>query len=85
MTAIDAAKREPVQGELRVLIDLGIWMLLRFVPAAGDHSARTAWLPVQRSGLQDAWHALRCAVYSPRLAPGASPGSSVAADPHPPE
>ena len=59
-------------GALRVTIDLGPWMLLRFTPEDGG-SAR--WLPVQRAGLEAQWHALRCAVYSPaqRPAPGRSP------------
>jgi hypothetical protein len=38
-------------------------MLLNFTP---DAAARTSWLPVQRLGLETQWHALRCAVYSPR-------------------
>jgi hypothetical protein len=40
-------------------------MLLRFTP---DAPARMTWLPVQRRGLEAQWHALRCAVYSPRPA-----------------
>ncbi len=50
-------------GELRVAIDLGPWMLLRFSP---EGQRRSHWLPVQRLGLEAQWHALRCAVYSPR-------------------
>ena len=50
-------------GDLRVAIDPGPWMLLRFMPS---DSVRTRWLPVQRRGLEAAWHLLRCAVYSPR-------------------
>jgi hypothetical protein len=57
---------EPWVGELRVAIDLGPWMLLRFTPDAGVMSAAPTWLPVQRRGLEPQWHALRCAVYSPR-------------------
>lgn len=53
-------------GELTVAIDLGPWMLLRFTPAG---ERRFGWLPVQRRGLESQWHALRCAVYSPRPAP----------------
>ena len=59
---------EPVAGDLIVAIDLGPWMLLRFSPSALDARPRTTWLPVQRSGLESQWHALRCAVYSPRPA-----------------
>lgn len=59
-------------GELQVAIDLGPWMLLRFSASLPDSCARarTLWLPVQRRGLEGEWHALRCAVYSPRLAHG---------------
>jgi hypothetical protein len=57
---------EPRVGELRVAIDLGPWMLLRFTPDAGATGAAPTWLPVQRRGLEPHWHALRCAVYSPR-------------------
>ncbi|HWI10361.1 MAG TPA: hypothetical protein VNU48_03440 [Burkholderiaceae bacterium] len=61
---------EPAPGELHVAIDLGRWMLLRFIPAA-PAGAPAIWLPVQRSGLESQWHALRCAVYAPRPIPGA--------------
>ena len=57
---------EPVPGELSVVIDWGAWMLLRFSPAAPGSHQRSAWLPVQRGGIAPHWHALRCAVYSPR-------------------
>jgi len=51
-------------GDLLVAVDLGVWMLLRFVPAAAAGRAR--WVAVQRRGLEPQWHALRCAVYAPR-------------------
>ena len=54
-----------VAGELTVVIDLGPWMLLRFAPGG---SAQAVWLPARRRGLETQWHALRCAVYSPRPA-----------------
>ena len=57
-------------GELHVAIDLGAWMLLRYVVARPGARRRTVWLPVQRCGLEAQWHALRCAVYSPRPALG---------------
>jgi len=57
---------EPVSGDLSVAIDLGAWMLLRFSPALPQARPRSTWLPVQRHGLEAQWHALRCAVYSPR-------------------
>ncbi len=54
---------DAIPGGLSVAIDLGPWMLLRFMPKAGG---RARWLPVQRCGLEAQWHALRCAVYAPR-------------------
>jgi hypothetical protein len=60
----DAAS-DAVPGELGVLLDLGAWMLLRFKPLP---SGKIVWLPVQRRGLEAAWHALRCAVYASRSA-----------------
>ena len=58
---------EASPGALQVAVDLGGWMLLRFMPAA---SARAVWLPVQRLGLESQWHALRCSVYAPQPVPG---------------
>jgi len=63
---LGAASGEPVAGELRVEIDLGPWMLLRFTPADPAERPRRCWLPVQRAGLEAQWHALRCAVHAPR-------------------
>jgi hypothetical protein len=61
----ESAGHEPWVGDLAVAIDVGPWMLLRFRPEGGVRGAPT-WLPVQRRGLEPHWHALRCAVYSPR-------------------
>jgi hypothetical protein len=69
-------------GNLTIALDLGPWMLLRF-----DHDARppgaprTAWLPVQRMGLEAQWHGLRCAVYCARPALGTDAGPNSAAGP----
>jgi len=55
-------------GTLEVAMDLGGFLLLRLVGEART----TAWLPVQRRGVEDQWHGLRCAAYSrPPLAPSA--------------
>ena len=62
----------PAAVELSVAIDVGAWLLLR-LRAAADGPRRTrhaSWLPVQRRGHEVHWHALRCAVYSPRPASG---------------
>ena len=52
---------EPVRGIATVALDLGGWMLLRFVT---EGSGRVAWLPAERRGDPSGWHALRCALYS---------------------
>lgn len=62
-------------GELLVALDLGAWMLLRFVAGAPGGHAR--WIPIQRHGLEPHWHALRCAVYGPRPR---RPADAVTAD-----
>lgn len=59
---------EPIAGEVEVCLDLGGWMLLRFIPAAKRTGVRSVWLPVQRSEVNTRWHALRCAIYSSRPA-----------------
>jgi len=68
--AAAAAPVDATAGEVDVALDLGAWMLLRFRPVPAALRTRPArWLPVQRRGLEAQWHALRCAVYSPRPAP----------------
>ena len=68
--AAAAAQIDAVAGEIDVALDFGGWMLLRFRPISVAPRARISrWLPVQRHGLEAHWHALRCAVYSPRPAP----------------
>ena len=62
---------EPMGGDMTVALDLGIWMLLRFDPAACAAWTQPVWLPAQRRGIEAQWHALRCALYAPRPAPGA--------------
>ena len=57
---------DAVPGRLAVAIDLGGWMLLRFTEGEAAPDRATAWIPAQRRGLEAQWHALRCAVYSPR-------------------
>jgi hypothetical protein len=65
------AQGQPVDlekaGHLQVVIDLGPWMLLRFI--ADEPRMRPTWLPVQALGIRPHWHALRCAVHAPRRRP----------------
>ena len=57
-------------GSVEVAIDLGSFMLLSFRPElAFARPGERRWLPAQRWGHEHHWHALRCAVYSPRAAP----------------
>ncbi len=68
---------EAVVGDLHVAIDLGVWMLLRFVPVSVSTSEavrrRAVWLPAQRWGAENQWHAFRVSVHAPRPAPTEDP------------
>jgi hypothetical protein len=57
---------EPGSGRLGPAVDLGGWMLLRFDHEPASRRRLPVWIGVQRRGLEREWHALRCAVYSPR-------------------
>jgi len=64
-------------GDVAVVMDLGPWMLLRFdAPPDESYKRCRRWLALERRELGPQWHALRCAVYSPR--PDAPSGSRVA-------
>lgn len=58
------------EGDLRVMLDTGGWMLLRWREPQAPAWRRAAWMPVGRRGLGSAWNRLRAAVYSPRPASG---------------
>ena len=68
-----SAPDHAVPADLTAVIDLGPWMLLRFKPVEKAARMPVGWLPVQRRGIETQWHGLRCAIYSPRPAPGADP------------
>ena len=70
----------PAPGDLSVALDLGSFLLLRFVAEGRSGPGAARWIPVGRRGLEHEWHAFRCAVYSPRPAAG-----STAADPRLPD
>jgi hypothetical protein len=74
--------RELRAGAVVVALDIGAWMLLKFRPDEAPASAGRRWVPVHRGSAGMHWHALRCAVYSPRPAPGEPP---AAASPTPSE
>ena len=56
--------KEPATGMLRVTIDLGAWMLLRFVPA--DTARRVTWLAASRRQAAGAWPQWRAALLARR-------------------
>ena len=68
-----------VPGRLDVAVDLGSFLLLRFVPAGRSGLVASRWIPVGRAGLEPQWHAFRCAVHSP-----SAPAGLLAADPRRP-
>jgi hypothetical protein len=72
---------EPWSGRVDVSLDLGAWMLLRFEHDAAMGRKRSMWVPVQRRGIEPAWHALRCAVYSARPAQGPDGGLRTSTTP----
>ena len=60
-------------GTLEVAMDLGAFLLLRLV----ERRRTTAWLPVQRRGLETQWHGFRCAAYSPPSVAGVAPTATA--------
>lgn len=72
---------EPWAGTLAVAIDASAWMLLRFVHDRTNGPRRTTWVAVRRRELAAQWHALRCAVYCARPAPGPEAASGRADQP----
>jgi hypothetical protein len=62
-----------VAGSVVVCLDLGGWVLLRFMPRGARAPWRAVWLPLSATGTSPgAWHALRCAL---RAAPPATPAA----------
>ncbi|MBX3621295.1 MAG: hypothetical protein KF891_15100 [Rhizobacter sp.] len=69
------AGHEPLAGRVEIAVDVGAWMMLRFVPEVPIPWRRGIWLPVQRASHEAAWHALRATVYCARpvTLPAAAP------------
>jgi hypothetical protein len=65
-------------GTLAVALDGGHWMLLRFRTTKAGARPRASWLALSRRDLGGQWHALRCAVYSPRPDPAGRPAQAPA-------
>ena len=66
LAELNGASAEAGPAHVHVKIDAGAWLLLKFVPQGSTDPLKVRWLPVQRRGVEGQWHALRCAVYSPR-------------------
>ncbi|MDP1690457.1 MAG: hypothetical protein Q8L49_00575 [Burkholderiaceae bacterium] len=69
------ANVQPAAGDLHVMIDLGAWLLLRFVPGASAQPVR--WLVASRRQGGALWPLWRAALFSPPR----SAEPSVNADP----
>ena len=65
-------------GTMAIALDGGNWMLLRFRASQADAGLRVRWLALSRRDLGAQWHALRCAVYSPRPDPAGRPAQAPA-------
>ena len=76
LAAAGPARESP--GTLAIALDGGHWMLLRFRAAQAGTGSRTRWLALSRRDLGSQWHALRCAVYSPRPDPAGRPARAPA-------
>ncbi len=59
----------PRAGEVRVMLDLGAWLLLRFSPE--PPTRRAFWLPLSRADAGPHWSAWRAALYARRPEPDA--------------
>lgn len=58
------------EGALQARLDLGSWLLLRFVPSGGGPAR---WLGIGRRRAGPSWHALRATLFAPGAA-GVPPG-----------
>lgn len=70
---------EESPGTVAVALDGGHWMLLRFRATPAGPGRRVCWLALSRRDLVGQWHALRCAVYSPRPGPAGRSAQAPAA------
>lgn len=68
----------PLAGRVEVHVDVGCFMLLRFLAEpSGTGAGRSRWIPVDASSAMSSRHVFRCAAYSPRpTAEQAFPGSN---------
>jgi hypothetical protein len=57
-----AGDRPEQRGDVELMLDLGPWMLVRFLPQAG--MGRAAWLPLTAGADRARWAALRGALWN---------------------
>lgn len=70
MHSIHRGRRIERTGEVTVVADLGSWILVVFRPEVALEGGRSSTpLVLSRRVARAEWHALRCALYSPRPAP----------------
>ena len=62
--AADAIDRPDQRGDAALMLDLGAWMLVRFVPYATTGLGAGTWLPLELGGDRARWAALRGALWN---------------------
>ncbi|MDL2338362.1 MAG: hypothetical protein QFE16_11015 [Pseudomonadota bacterium] len=67
LTEVNRRSEEIGPAQVRVMIDAGGWLLLKFVQDARSTPRSVHWVPVQREDVEAQWHGLRCAVFAPRI------------------
>ena len=67
---VDARGRPEQRGDAHLMLDLGPWMLVRFLPRAGTGSA--TWLPLTAGAVGARWAALRGALWNWRSGAGSA-------------
>ena len=68
----DANGRPDQRGDAALMLDLGSWMLVRFLPHAAGGGG--TWLPLTEAGDLTRWAALRGALWNWRAGPPAGAG-----------
>jgi hypothetical protein len=65
-----AAGRPDQRGDAALMLDLGPWMLVRFLPRASTGSGAATWLPLTVAGDLARWAAFRGALWNWRAGRG---------------
>jgi hypothetical protein len=60
----EAPGRPDQRGAATLMLDLGPWMLVRFLPLASSHLGAAIWLPLTVAGDLARWAALRGALWN---------------------